>query len=247
METRLAGGAASTTLTAEDRRKLLCVARELGHHARVQPLGRYQALKSADIWRAIVSQVCVMGSARGIENMPDGSAERRMFDKETSLAAWKTHGFRRAYMVGKLDGATRFPGRAADRLKAIVRTDTAVSGTTVVLLEGLNHDSAPHEVRRELMRRCPLFKLKSASDFMITMGLSDDVMALDTRVVGFLQRRLGFNLKAGQVQGSPEAYSSVEAALRPACGEAGITLAVLDRTIFQLSGVSALDFAMDKI
>ena len=54
-------------------------------------------------------------------------------------------------------------------------------------------------IREALLANCPIFKLKSASDFMISSGLCYDVVALDTRVVGVLQRYFGFNHEAPAV------------------------------------------------
>jgi len=83
------------------------------------------------------------------------------------------------------------------------------------------------------MERNPYFKLKSASDFMIVVGLSHDVIAFDTRVVGILNDYFGLNLNVNRVQGSKTIYESLESALRDACERLGISLAHLDRMLFR--------------
>lgn len=95
------------------------------------------------------------------------------------------------------------------------------------------------------MARCPAFKRKSASDFMITTGLSHDVIALDVRVVGALKKYVGYETPVGRVQGSRKIYLSVEQALREVCEEAGTTLARLDRTLFQFTSMSAIKYVME--
>lgn len=102
-------------------------------------------------------------------------------------------------------------------------------------------------IRGALLQSCPIFKLKSASDFMISTGLSHDVIALDTRVVGVLRRYFGFNHEASTVQGRPSLYFSVEQALRETCQEAGRTLALLDRILFRYRGVSTLEFVIEHV
>jgi thermostable 8-oxoguanine DNA glycosylase len=99
-------------------------------------------------------------------------------------------------------------------------------------------------VRDVLMERCPIFRMKSASDFMINAGLSHDVIALDVRVVGVLQRYLGYNLAPGNVQSRRRVYLSVEDALRGACERSSHSLAHLDRVLFKFSAMSALEFAL---
>lgn len=82
---------------------------------------------------------------------------------------------------------------------------------------------------------------------MISTGLCHDVVALDTRVVGVLQRYFGFNHEASAVQGKPELYFSVEQALREVCNEVKEPLARLDRVLFQFSGVSTLEFVIERM
>jgi thermostable 8-oxoguanine DNA glycosylase len=95
------------------------------------------------------------------------------------------------------------------------------------------------------MRRCPTFKRKSVSDYMITAGISHDVIALDVRVVGALKRYLGYETPVSRVQGSKKIYLSVEEALRDVCEEDRTTLARLDRTLFQFTGMSALRYVIE--
>ncbi|MBM2815864.1 MAG: hypothetical protein HW421_2626 [Ignavibacteria bacterium] len=88
--------------------------------------------------------------------------------------------------------------------------------------------------------------MKSASDFMISLGLSDNVMALDSRIVGFLTNYLGFNVKVGKIQSNQELYRIIEDSLRKECEKMNIKLAILDRIIFQYSSKSAIDFILES-
>lgn len=246
MKTTIDRNEVSTSFSASDKADLRQLLRKLAPVTHVEKLGRYRRLRSDDLWPLLVSQICVMGSARGMERMPEGSEERARFDKDTSLSTWRTEKFSPRYMANTLKGhgATRFHAVAAQKLKDLVDTPTVVQGAEVVLLHELPGRRSRDAIREEIIKRCPDFKLKSASDFMITVGLSHDVIALDTRVIGFLTRFLDYNLPAARVQSSERIYLSVENALRDVCDASGQALAVLDRAIFRYSTMSALEYVM---
>jgi len=117
-------------------------------------------------------------------------------------------------------------------------------GHDLVLFEGLSHEGNPIQTRGEIIKRCPIFHLKSASDFMINVGLSHDVIALDTRVVGILQKYLGYNLTPQHIQSHRGLYLSLEAALREFCREQNISLALLDRLLFRFSNLGAIELVV---
>lgn len=205
---------------------------------------------SDDLWHRLVSQVCVMGGARGIEELvrAANADDFVAFKEATSLRKWSKVGFDEKYMAEVLRKASacRFPAKTAKKLREMVVTPTIVQGTRVVLLKGLSASMPREKLRTALMTRCPRFRLKSASDFMISTHLSQDVIALDTRIVGVFRDHLAFPLTASQVQGNDAVYLSVESALRTVCEKAGITLARLDRLLFQLAGVSVIEFFFKK-
>jgi len=132
--------------------------------------------------------------------------------------------------------AARFWQKTADKLAVALRNERVVRDGRVVLCKGLTPTTPRDDIRRELLSRCALFKMKSASDFMIGAGLSRDVIAFDARVVGLLREAFGLTATAEQVQGNPPMYLALEAALREACEEIHKPLALLDRAIFQFRG-----------
>jgi len=121
-----------------------------------------------------------------------------------------------------------------------------VRSRRVVLLEGLSFKGDPNQVRETIMARCPILRLDSASDLMLALGLSHDVIALDRHVVGALRRFFGYNLTTEQVQARPDAYLSLEAALRKLCHDADSSAAVLDRALYQFASMNLLEFAMTQ-
>jgi thermostable 8-oxoguanine DNA glycosylase len=108
----------------------------------------------------------------------------------------------------------------------------------------LSQEDAAIQTRDELIRRNPIFRLKSTSDFMISVGLSHDVIALDTRVIGIFQDYFEYNVSAGRIQSDLEMYLSLEATLREFCGEQGVSLALLDRLLFKFSDLNAVELVV---
>lgn len=237
-----------TTLTEDDRARIGRLLAALGPHVSLSPLGRYRELSDDDVWLAVVSQVCVMGSSRGMESIVKDDARRTAFRAAVALPALAAKRYRKSHLAGVLRkfSATRFPVRAARRLREVIDSPTAVQAQRCVILSDLQHDQPASDVRDALIRRCPVFKLKSASDLMLNVGLSHDVIALDVRVVGALRRYFKYERKAAQVQGQPAVYLSVEQSLREVCASHGASLGLLDRVLFQFGGMSVLEFAMTR-
>lgn len=246
MNTIIAKREMVTTIEAEDHARFLRIIDRLGPYAEVPPLGGYRHMGHAEVWLKLVGQVCVMGSSRGMAAINADRRTRTQFAKAASLRSWSASSYRVSALAKVLKDfkATRFATRAAGLLREVAKSPEVVRNDRCVLLRHLSHDQDVERIRRTLMDRCPIFKLKSASDFMINVGLSQDVIALDLRVVGTLEEHFGFNLSASQVQARERIYLSVEETLRAVCREAGVTLGVLDRCIFQFGGMSALDFAL---
>lgn len=235
-----------TSISSRSKRKLLHLIAKLVAHTTTPSLGRWRKLSDEELWAHIVSQVCVMGSAIPMEKL-HRSDNRLAFQAALSLEALSTEANRATYIEGQLAkfNATRFRRKAALRLSAASTNPSIVQGSRVVLLHGLPRASAD-ATREELLKRSKsLFKRKSVSDLMISLGLSHDVVALDQRVVGLLCARLGYNRKFSHLQASRSIYLSVEDCLRDVCEEASISLGTLDRMLFGFAGLSAVEYLMD--
>ncbi len=237
-----------TEISVEGRRILHLLIHTLRNSVRMPVrLRSGQRPSSAVAWHRLVSQVCVMGSSKGMGFIASDPKLLQQFCASTALRVWSRQRYDRAYMAELLEQykATRFPNKAADTLRQMVETRTIVHKAEVVLLTGLSGQMPRDELRDTLIDRCRFFKLKSASDFMISTGLSDDVIALDVRIVGVLAKYLQYGRTAAQVQSSRKDYLSLEVALRSVCEEAGISLAKLDRLLFQFSAMNALDYVLE--
>lgn len=245
MQTVHDGEAVQTLLTEADREILVRVITLFSRYIEIAPIGRYRTLAPHEVWFRLVGQVCVMGGAALWDSLTGSPTTAARFGEAVSVNAVGLQDHPTPYLAHTLRSysATRFHNKAAGRLVSIMDSPGVFRDHTLVLFEDLSHEDPAIPTRDELVKRCPVFGLKSASDFMIDVGLSHDVIALDTRIVGILRRYLGYNLTLSQIQGHRGRYLSVEAALRGLCDEQGVSLALLDRLLFRLGTVGAMDIA----
>jgi thermostable 8-oxoguanine DNA glycosylase len=236
-------GRYQTQISDADRQVLGRIVAIFGPLVRLEPIGRYLTMTQEDVWLDIVGQVCVMGSARHWERLNSNLSRIAEFKQAVSLQSLDRQQDPLSHLAETLRSfsATRFYNKSAERLVEVLKSPDAFRDGKLELLEGLSHKDNPGQTRDALMERCTIFRLKSASDFMISVGLSHDVIALDTRIVGMLQDHLGYNFTAAQMQSSPELYLSLESALREFCYEQDVSLAQLDRLLFRFSQMSAID------
>jgi thermostable 8-oxoguanine DNA glycosylase len=229
----------SVVLTRENERVLDLVVRSLAALTSVEPIGTYKAASAADVWWRLVGQVCVMGSAK----FWDQAKQKPEVRTELSFSSTSdARGLKkRISQTLSKHNATRFPNRAAEHLVKLRLNDQIFRNNKITLFSGLTHAEPRDKVRNVLLERCSVFKLKSASDFMISVGLSEDVVALDSRILGFFKKYGKLDKTASSIQSNPNAYLAVERALRAFCAERGITLALLDRMLYRYTNESVVD------
>jgi thermostable 8-oxoguanine DNA glycosylase len=246
VETIYSKGSIRTLLDNTDREILGRIVRCFGQFVEVEPLAQYRTMTPDDVWLVLVGQVCVMGSAGHMERLQSDDAMREKFKDAVSLQVVGLQHNPVSYLEETLRNfsVTRFPNRSAERLVSVLQSLGVFQGSELVLFEGLSHNSGAVQTRDEIIERCPAFRLKSASDFLISVGLSHDVIALDTRVVGIMQKYLGYNLTPERIQSHRGVYLSLEAALREFCREQNISLALLDRLLFRFSNLGAIELAV---
>jgi len=232
-----------TVITPADRRVLSKIIGLFGKLVEIEPIGQYRKMTADKTWITLVSQVCVKGSARHIERINSNPSLRAEFEAAVSLTVLSRERNTVSYLANTLRSfsATRFPTRGAESLATVLKSPTVFERGRLVLFEGLSDKASAAQTRIELIKRCPIFRFKSASDFMISVGLSHDVIALDTRVVGVLQKHLGYNLTPARIQSRQALYLSLEAALRDFCHEQDRSLALLDRILFRFSSIGAIE------
>jgi thermostable 8-oxoguanine DNA glycosylase len=194
----------------------------------------------------LVEQVCVMGSARHIERLHKALEKYEEFKKAVSLETLSRQQNLVHYLSKTLRdfSVTRFCNKNSEKIASMFKSPEVFQGGDFILLRGLSHEGNAIQTRDELIRRNPIFRLKSTSDFMIAVGLSHDVIALDTRVTGVLQKHFGYNVTPGRIQSNRDLYLSLEATLREFCYEQGVSLALLDRLLFKFNVLSAIELVV---
>lgn len=246
METVRSKRDVQTLLSDADRAALGRMIALFGQFVELDPIGRYSTMTPEDVWQMLVVQVCVMGSARLIERLYRDTAKRKEFEEVVSLRLISQQQNPVAYLAETLRNfsATRFPQKGAERLVTILQSSSVFRDGNLILFQELSHKDDAIQTRDELIKRCRIFRLKSASDFMISVGLSHDVIALDTRIINILRDHFDYNLTPTQIQSSRRSYLSLEAALREFCREQNVSLALLDRLLFRFSNLGAIELAM---
>lgn len=241
----------SVILSNNDIELLHKITEYLVNKVKLPELGHYKSTSDEDLWLKIVIQFCVVGGTRMIDNLIDNSSKYSEFKREIELnKLLSINKSDRLDHIGntlKNFKATRFHQKQANKLNEILDISKIVRGGRIVLLEGLSYTQPFYEIRGKLMEKNRHFELKSASDFMINVGLSHDVIALDTRVVGILNKYFYLNVDTNKVQGNEKIYTSIEQALRQACKKINISLAHLDRMLFKFSNKNAISFIVEDL
>jgi len=238
MKIRKSGKQYTTILTRADEKLLDRLVDSLKPFVKIRPLGTYQHISASDIWMRLLGQLCVRGSSSHWEKASKNGETKKLLNLRVVLKQKDAASYLKKTL--KQVSATRFYGKVAEDLAKILKMGTVFNDGKATLFEGLSHHQDLNAIRDELRRRCGVFGLKSASDFMISTGLSQDVIALDARVLGLFRDFLDLREPIGRIQNNRQMYLSVEAALRKYCVKKSIRLAVLDRLIYQYSGKSVV-------
>lgn len=199
-------------------------------------------------WRRIVGQICAVGSSRSWEALDaPGVWEElsvRRIRQEEGAAPQYVHRvlarLRVRYCSPAKGTSARADAIAANAASAIV----ADAEGRVHLLEGLRSEvgepledgqfSHPQAcaARSLLVGRLRFFGPKSASDFLLGLGLADSLLAFDVRLLNLMINHLGWNSSCRGEVGNLRRYEQLEAEVTQAlCQPLGITPLHLDRLI----------------
>lgn len=199
-----------------------------------------------ELWSRFVKEFLVRGGTRLIERIEKERKRRDNFLRQTSLRSLARATSPVRQLTLALKGTTRFPQKAAKSIAECCKNQKVVRDGRFVLLHDLPKLSNDLELREEILRRCPALGFKGASDFLISIGAAQNLVAIDTRILGCLQTHFGAKPEIRRARSSRPLYLALESALRKVAETNEISLAQLDRTIFQASGKSLLDFLLEK-
>ncbi len=226
--------------TTDEDRKILRYITDMWKEKTPPPsYGKWIDMNSEDIWKELVIQFCVFGGAKPIENLSKNIESKYEFFEKLSLDLLSNTTSRRQESIAshlKDFKATRFYNKAAKHINDCVENVNVVRDGKVVLLDDIKDGTLTEDdIRDILLERLSHFKMKSVSDFMITIGAARNLIAFDTRVVGLLNMQLGLNVCLDRIRSSKKLYKALENGLKELCRELSIELSHLDRLLFQHS------------
>jgi len=241
-------------ITEDDKDKIKFIARELKDVVDdLKPYEYWKSMKSEKIWEHIIIQFCVMGSALRIEKLKKDKENYQDFLRKLSIKNLIMQSTSRTQYISdqlKKYKATRFTDKTAERIVKCLKNQGIVKNGKVVLLEDLKSSTeiSEDQIRATLLERCRFFQMKSVSDFMISIGAAKNFIALDTRIIGLFKKHFHLNgdVKPTSIQSNRSLYKAIEKELVDICADIGINLSTLDRILFKSSGISAIDYVMEK-
>jgi len=202
-------------------------------------LGWWRTAPNVKLWSTFICEFLVRGGTGPLDRARGDKKKWRRLLRETSLTA--SLAAPSTQLAEALNGATRFPNVQAKAIERCRRDEKIVRQDKFVLLKGFESIENDTERRNEIRRRCSAFGLKGASNFLINVGAAQDLAAIDSRIGACLKSHFGFPFSAQCVQSSDDLYEAVESALREVATRNHVSLAHLDRSIFQASGKNALE------
>lgn len=244
METSFSSGEITTSSSNEDLIKFEKIVNQLESKVKLVKKDNFRKLDNNQLWETIVCQICVMGSSRNWEKLKKSDKYKEFAEKIKLTTIAKQNDKNYLQGIFKEYKPTRFPKKSAEKLNKILDNKGIVNNFKVVILDGLDSSMDYNEIRNSLMERNPFFKMKSASDFMIELGLSDDVIAIDTRIIGILRKHFSYNLDLGKVQSNKQIYLSLEETLRSMCKKMKIQLGLLDRMLYKYANMDVISFLL---
>lgn len=235
---RLIPPAAAKRLTA------ICTCEDFVERARpfFTPVDRWKSCDDAHLWRAIISQVCVVGSSSRWEQLADsGDLQLISIEKLAPMTvAQRTKAIHEVLRKHGVRYVTDDPS-ACKKTQALVANFEFVQhcgGASAYLarLAAMPDDATRvKRVRRDL----EYIGHKGARDFLIGLDLGRGLIAFDVRVLNVLEAA---GVKAPvDVQSNSESYEQLQSALlESVCGPAKITGAQFDRILYRnYAGLSA--------
>ena len=241
---RNANGTWSIKFNRLDLARWRRVIRAFGPVVEETPFGWWKNKNVSDqqLWETFVGEFAVRGGVRLIERLQRDKKKLRVYRNLISLRSLAAISSPAPQVRRAMKMATRFWPAAAKTLVKCLRNPRVVKGSRFVLLDDLPRGGSDQEWRELLLKRCRKVGMKGASDFLIGVGAARDLAAIDTRIIGCLEKYFGASPLIKHTRSSKSGYLALESALRQVAQANHIPLARLDRIIFQASGMSAFEF-----
>ena len=240
-----------TYLSREDLQKITEITKYLIDRIPVPQLGLYKEMSEEELWLHLVSKICAVGGAELLYELKKDDEKFREFGDRLSISVLLTKkDLRKEYIAGVLKEykATRFYNKQAEKIDALLSHPSVIYKGHFVLLDDIDHNKLSYkEIRNLLIARNSYLKLKSASEYMIEVGLSIDVIGLNRPVADVLMNHFGLQVYRYKLQNTKYIYESVEEGLRRGCEQVGIPLAYFDRMLTHFIGKDAISFILEDL
>ena len=240
-----------TYLSEEDIRKITKIVKYLLDQIFSPQLGMYKEMSEEELWFNLVLKICAVGGREPLYELRKDELRFDEFGERVSLSKLLTKKeLRKEYIAGILKEykATRFYNKQAEKIEALLQNPSVVYQGHFILLNDIDHNKMSYkEIRNLLISRNSYFKLKSASEYMIDVGLSIDVIGLNTRMADILRDHFNLDVERHKLQETKYIYESVEEGLRSGCNQVGIPLAYFDRMLNHYSEKDAISFILEDL
>ena len=215
--------------TPEDRQTLIEYAKAVKKHNIVL---NEKNLNPQNLWISLVTQYLVKGSSTPINRLMDNKQRYSEFLSQLSLSRFlkMNHQTREKVLADLFQSykATRFYNTQARAIATFLDKWDEFLGV-------INSKNDSSEIRKELVNLIPGFNMKSASDYLITIGMASDFIAFDTRIQKIMENKMGLTKReAGYIRRYPKVYESLEKEIISIIKQTGISLSQLDRVMYKM-------------
>ena len=240
-----------TYLSREDISKITKIAKYLLDQIPTPQLGVYKEMSEEELWFDLVLKICAVGGSDLLYELKRDESSLLAFSERISLSTLLSKKeLRKEYIAGILKEykATRFYNKQAGKIDALLGNPNVILNGHFVLLNDIDHNEMSYkQIRSLLISRNSYFKLKSASEYMIDVGLSVDVIGLNTRIADILREHFDLDVDRHKIQDTKYIYESIEEGLRSGCDQVGIPLAYFDRMLSHYSEKDAVSFILEDL
>lgn len=240
----------SIEITDEDKRKIKCIVQQLKPLTKpLREYGKWKEMSAEQLWEKIIEQFCVIQGIGQWNQLKRRKKDYKEFMEKMRLANL-TNKENRVEYLRQLFLEYR-PHRWTKKMPTIIdrflSNEKTVKKGDLVIFDALKNKDDENDMRDILVKNCYGFGMKSISDLMIEIGMTRNLIAFDTRIVGLLTEFFGLSiwtLKSGKLEsdkriigkiGDNKAlYEAMEEKLREVCREIedDLSLSLLDRVFF---------------
>ena len=228
-------------VTARSLERLKKIKTAFGRKAELPSPGEWRDYSSNDIWHTVVEQVMVVGRSEPAEKFRDSpDLKRRLGTKR--LAGLGEAQVRKEINSVLREVSTRYasadPSKCrktkalCNNFKVLSWTKGGPKGFVSRYLAPIEGKNADRRRIKYVMKVFSYFKSKSARDFLMTLGLVTDAIAIDVRLQNIL-RKVGIKVPEDVLKNARVYDKFEERLLTEVCKPLGMKGVHFDRMLYQ--------------